>query len=136
MAKHKKHLAQKILEKDGLHDHKIFERLALGTAILTIMRLSIKRKRDMRTSSDGFEARMSVLLTEKSKKVRTAWDLLLFDTLVIVSSTLPFAVCRKLAVEKKKKTKKDSRNRSRLNRQKYRKDQNLQEEKAFNTGCI
>ena len=106
MAKHKKHLAQKILEKDGLHDHKIFERLALGTAILTIMRLSIKRKRDMRTSSDGFEARMSVLLTEKSKKVRTAWDLLLFDTLVIVSSTLPFAVCRKLAVEKKIKRKK------------------------------
>ena len=90
----------------------------------------------MRTSSDGFEARMSVLLTEKSKKVRTAWDLLLFDTLVIVSSTLPFAVCRKLAVEKKKKTKKDSRNRSRLNRQKCRKDQSLQEEKAFNTGCI
>ena len=58
----------------------------MGTAILTIMRLSIKRKRDIRTSSDGFEARMSVLLTEKSEKVRTALDLLLFDTLVIDSA--------------------------------------------------
>ena len=86
-------------KKGGSHDPKIFERLALGTAVLTIMRLNIiKQKRDIRIRA-GFKAR--ILLNEKSKKLGTALDLLLFDTLVIVSSTLPFAVCRKLPVEKK-----------------------------------
>lgn len=90
-------------KKGGSHDPKIFERLALGTAVLTIimtiMRLNIiKQKRDMRIRA-GFKARF--LLNEKSKKLGTALDLLLFDTLVIVSSTLPFAVCRKLPVEKR-----------------------------------
>ena len=40
-----------------LNDPKIFERLSLGTAVLTITRLSIiKQKRDMRIRADRFQS--------------------------------------------------------------------------------
>ena len=79
----------------------------------------------------GFKARF--LLNNKSEKHRTALDLLLFGRLVIVQSTLPFALCRKLPVEKKQ----DCGNR--LNRKKMQKrleHQGTRKKITFNTGCI
>lgn len=83
MAKYKETPCIKdFFKKGGSYDPKIFERLSLGTAVLTITRLSIiKQKRDMRIRA-GFKARF--LLNEKSEKLRLLWIFLLFDTLVIV----------------------------------------------------